>query len=416
MTKMNWPVIVAWGMACMQAGAQGTLDPVAAPAPAMKTLAQIEPRTPIADAGYSITQSGSYYLTTNIAAAAGQLGITIEADDVTLDLGGFTVSGAGDSSGSFGIYQGLTFRNARIFNGSVINWSQANSVGICVYGLGNQIENVCLATNDVGIFGGPDNHVRNCVAVGNNFGIRPGTGSSIIGCSVRQNRAGIIADAVSLVKDCVAVDNAGNGIWTGNDSVVGGCCASYNQEVGIYAGTGSTIHDCAANYNRDTGIRAYYGSKVVNCVAVRNQNQGFNVQDGSGLEKCSARYNNTNGIIVYANCRVTDCTVANNAFQGIVVAGDGCTIMNNVCNDNLSSGIFVQGKRNRVEANHATGNDFGIYFYDNGDLDRADNNMALRNSTAHNTTANIFPGVSNWVAHIDTTGAFAGANDNYSLP
>jgi hypothetical protein len=45
--------------------AQGSLTPPGAPAPAMKTLAQIEPRTPIASAPFTISAPGSYYLTTH---------------------------------------------------------------------------------------------------------------------------------------------------------------------------------------------------------------------------------------------------------------------------------------------------------------------------------------------------------------
>jgi hypothetical protein len=56
--------------------AQGNLQPPGAPAPAMKTLHQVEPRTPVDAvhtpgnflAQFIITQPGSYYLTTNILA------------------------------------------------------------------------------------------------------------------------------------------------------------------------------------------------------------------------------------------------------------------------------------------------------------------------------------------------------------
>ena len=46
--------------------AQGALTPPGAPAPTMKSLAQIEPRTPISSVPFTITQPGSYYLTTNL--------------------------------------------------------------------------------------------------------------------------------------------------------------------------------------------------------------------------------------------------------------------------------------------------------------------------------------------------------------
>ena len=77
--------------------AQGPLTPSGAPAPTMKTLAQIEPRTPIAFAGYTITQPGSYYLTTNLVCS--WYGVVITASGVTLDLMGFALTGVGDGTG-----------------------------------------------------------------------------------------------------------------------------------------------------------------------------------------------------------------------------------------------------------------------------------------------------------------------------
>ena len=69
----------------------------------MKTLQQVEPRTPVdatntpgdGDSSFKITQSGSYYLTGNITGVTGKHGIQIEASNVTLDLGGFRILSAG---------------------------------------------------------------------------------------------------------------------------------------------------------------------------------------------------------------------------------------------------------------------------------------------------------------------------------
>ncbi|MFL6536973.1 MAG: hypothetical protein ACJ8JD_02200, partial [Chthoniobacterales bacterium] len=67
----------------------------------MKTLDQIEPRTPIKSVPFAITTSGSYYFTGNrhFTAASGDA-ITISASDVTVDLMGFTLSSSAAAKGN----------------------------------------------------------------------------------------------------------------------------------------------------------------------------------------------------------------------------------------------------------------------------------------------------------------------------
>jgi hypothetical protein len=73
----------------------------------MKTLDQVEARIPIdatrtpgdASATFRITAPGSYYLTGNITGQSGKVGILVLANDVTIDLNGFSLIGAGNSAG-----------------------------------------------------------------------------------------------------------------------------------------------------------------------------------------------------------------------------------------------------------------------------------------------------------------------------
>src|SRR2546426_11935167 len=73
--------------------AQGGLTPPGAPAPLFKTLSQVEPRTPISAIPITLNTSGSYYLTANLTQTNFSAGITISANDITIDLNGFALIG-----------------------------------------------------------------------------------------------------------------------------------------------------------------------------------------------------------------------------------------------------------------------------------------------------------------------------------
>ncbi len=71
----------------------------------MKTLDEIEPRTPLSDrflvpqagARFTITEPGSYYLPDDVAVGANLIGIKILAAPVTIDLMGHTIDGGNSS-------------------------------------------------------------------------------------------------------------------------------------------------------------------------------------------------------------------------------------------------------------------------------------------------------------------------------
>jgi hypothetical protein len=100
--------------------AQGTLDPSGAPAPAMKSLDQLEPRIPIGKVGGStgqivIDHPGSYVLMGDLTATGGAP-IILMSGDVTVDLNGFTVTAPDLSSGITGMVTDgdIVIRNGRI--------------------------------------------------------------------------------------------------------------------------------------------------------------------------------------------------------------------------------------------------------------------------------------------------------------
>ena len=109
----------------------GPLDPPGPPASTMKTLQQVEPRTPIVQPGnvsefpITISQPGSYYFTGNITGVLGKDGILINADNVTLDLNGFTLTTDERIAATVGITDNSIGRtNLIVRNGIVRDWAK----------------------------------------------------------------------------------------------------------------------------------------------------------------------------------------------------------------------------------------------------------------------------------------------------
>ena len=79
-----------------------------------------------------ITSPGFYYVTGNLACPAGH-GITVNSDNVTIDLMGFCLSGNDSSYGITG-----TGSNVEVRNGALTGWDRA----IDMWGVQNRIINV----------------------------------------------------------------------------------------------------------------------------------------------------------------------------------------------------------------------------------------------------------------------------------
>jgi len=190
----------------LSAFAQGSLTPPGAPAATMKSLDQIEARTPV-DALHTpgnssflfiINQPGSYYLTTNLNGVAGKDGIEITTNNVSLDLNGFSLLGCPG-----GTYGGVYIPSAgwiSIRNGFIGGWTNSSQAGIAGYGKNAVFENLVVASNTTGIYCADGATVRNCLLVGNigdGMDIN-GTGSYVLGNDFVGNNAANASSSASL--------------------------------------------------------------------------------------------------------------------------------------------------------------------------------------------------------------------------
>ena len=257
--------------------AQGSLTPPGPPGPMMKTLAQIEPRTPISSLPFFITNAGSYYVTTNLT---GQPGITILTNGVTLDLMGFELVGGGGSG--VAIASGQT--SVCVRNGTLRNWS-GNGVS-ADSAVGCRFEGLRLVGNRnlAGISVGRGCLVLHCVALNNNdTGIEARAGSLISHCIAWQNRVGISVAQGSRVSDCTSVSNSFIGIFATLGSTVSDCTVSTNVGDGIYVVNGCRIagNHCYAN-----------GSAGIRVTAIENSIEGnalIDNQRGIWIERVDGR-------------------------------------------------------------------------------------------------------------------------------
>ncbi len=105
--------------------AQGDINPPAgAPTASMKTLTQVEPRTPISGITL-IGVKGSYSLTGNITVASGNA-ITINTAGVTLDLNGFTIEST--SATPSGTAISVNASDVTILNGHISGTGFVNGI------------------------------------------------------------------------------------------------------------------------------------------------------------------------------------------------------------------------------------------------------------------------------------------------
>lgn len=271
--------------------AQGTLTPPGAPAPTMKSLDQIEPRTPIASVPFTITNPGSYYLTTNLTTDTSGIlsGILIEASDVTLDLNGFALMTTNDSGIGIAFVSSIT--NITVRNGSIDGWS----AGVRPFEPFAPVSNLVLERLNVsdctqgGISFSCPVTARNCACYGNGgVGIAV-AGGQVINCDAGGNGGDGIDATNCAVRDCSAANNGGRGIVI-SSGVVSGCLVQSNALSGIYvSGPGSRVVNNTCSENNTTVSLNEAGITV---------SASFNLLEGNQINANDIVLSGTNNIVV----------------------------------------------------------------------------------------------------------------------
>jgi hypothetical protein len=310
----------------------------------MKSLLQVEPRTAIAGASaVTISQPGSYYLTGDIAVTNGNA-IVIAADNVTLDLNGFSLCSTEPVPNGAGIALNEV-RNIHIFNGAIkggvtntysgVFSGGGFGFGICSgYVLRNiRVDNVavsgCLYDGIALQSQGNASVVDRCTA----FTIG-GTGinaDSVLNSSAHDcGYSGIYA---YTAENCYgsAIGSTGCGIF----AQVAGNCYGYHRSAGA-TGSGTGLFainaaNCTGDSLHGIGLRA--DKTAENCYGYSRNGSYYGLSAQNAIN-CYAS-NNGNDYAMYAanaqNCRAesagSSCgmytVLAQNCFASCAGSGTG---------------------------------------------------------------------------------------------
>lgn len=404
---------------------QGVLTPPGSPAPTMKTLAQIEPRTPISSLPFVISNAGSYYLTTNLTGVSGTNGITIVSDNVTLDLQGFVLLGVSGALEGIHVATNRVYLNLALRNGTIRGWP-TNGVN-ADSSKGSRFSDLNVNSNGgSGLNPGEDAIVQHCVATSNGFDGFGGLFDSqcvFEGCTAAENNdAGFSVFAHSVLVDCDANYNTYDGFFLDFQCSARNCSAEYNgasgididytacsathcscndNNTGILAADHCLVRECNTTFNNADGITAGPGSLVQSCVTSFNSGNGITVADDCAISDCNSRTNTGTasiGIAAGSGCTIKSCVAAANTANGIIVT-NACVVEANLCHGNGSGnagngGIRCYGSSNRIDANHLVGNNAnGLYLDGSG-------NTVIHNTAKGNVGTQYSVGTGNDVGPI----------------
>jgi hypothetical protein len=257
-----------------------------------------------------ITQPGSYKLTSNLIVPDSRTGISIEVDDVTLDLNGFTIQGPGTGGSASGISSSLS-NNSRVHNGTVRDF-RTNCIQLGSFA---RVENVLVTScGGDGITLQPSSRVRSSTSMSNS-GI------------------GIVMGAWGVVEDSVIQDNAGGQISLGAEGRVEGCTVnSFDPTMGIVVGNGAIVSNNTVSVVNHSGMIAITTGDLA--TIFRNV-----IRRTFGAASGGTAIMTGNGSVAEANVAL-NFTIGLQAGDGVIVRGNSFA---GISADANGFGILVSG-------------------------------------------------------------------------
>jgi parallel beta-helix repeat protein len=330
------------------AAASPTPKPTATPKPksstGKKTAAKpqdtINPahKTAASSPGCGETVTKSIHLIVNLINCPHD-GIVIGANNITVDLGEFSVSGT-KAAKSEGIRNDRGFKNVTIRGGTISGFETAIVVG----GKGaihNTIDSVEVTGNANGILlsGGANSVSGNTIEKNSAYGIKAASDSNeITKNDVTDGKPGILLSGSSNK----IIDNT---IEKGGDSIAGVGSSNDLDNNSLRDGAGSAIVLLGSDNSITSNAIRHFGS-----VGIWMQQSG----------ETSGTPTNASGTAVQSG-RARDNTLSENdvssaGHDGILVDSDTSTIDSNDSSHNSGDGIATRGTNDLIKDNDANGN------------------------------------------------------------
>ncbi|MEM1321265.1 MAG: right-handed parallel beta-helix repeat-containing protein, partial [Bacteroidota bacterium] len=289
-----------------------------------------------------------------LSAQTDAFGIVIDADNVSLDLNGYTIlgdrttnpfslpptqaGGTGDGIHIEGIRNHITIKN-----GIIDSWAGSGISG--------------SSTNRSSFY---DLRIRNH---GGN-GLEVDDFNVILRCGVYYCYLdGIDAADNCIVVQCISSNNTGNGFDLSLYNHISDCTAGRNGADGFNISNQSTIVNCTAISNQSSGVDAGIGIMVKDCIANDNARSGFDLFSDAYISDCTASFNGS---------ELFSSSLDSSLFAGIVIASNSGYVFNNRCVGNEYAGISARAVGNqdvKIIGNMVVQNEFvGIFVKNSGGL------------------------------------------------